>query len=338
MMKLRLHTYNLEMRHPFTISRETRRKQETLIVTLEEDGLIGYGEATSSIYYGETIAGMVAVLEGLKEVIEAYTFDTPKVFWHFMQPFLRHFPFVQSALDVAAHDLYGKQQGLPLYELWGLKIDDLPLSTYTIGIDSVEKMTEKLKESPWPIYKIKLGTKQDIEIVKALRKHTESPFRIDANCAWTPNETVENSKILKRLDVEFIEQPMPRAMGLRGAKKAFKYGALPLIADESCIGEKDVMDCARKFHGINIKLVKCGGLTPALRMIKHARQLDMKIMLGCMTESSIGISATAQLLPLADYADLDGAVLLKKDIATGVSLEDGIIAYSGKAGIGAELL
>lgn len=337
-MKLSLHTFDLEMKHPFAISRETRQMQETLIITLEEDGIIGYGEATASIYYGVTRIGMIAILDGLKEIIENYSFDTPEAFWTDMQPFLRHFPFVQSALDVAAHDLYGKKKGLPLYQLWGLNTDNIPLSTYTIGIDTIEKMEEKLKERPWPIYKIKLGTKEDIAIVNALRQHTDAPFMIDANCAWTPDETVENSKALKRLGVQLIEQPMPRSMGLRGAKKAYKYGALPLMADESCMNEHDIMDCARKFHGINIKLVKCGGLTPARRMIELARQLDLKIMLGCMTESSIAISAAAQLLPLVDYADLDGAILLKNDIAKGVTLENGVIHYSEKPGIGAELL
>lgn len=337
-MKLTIHTYNLKLEHTFAISREARNVQETLIVTLEDQGFVGYGEATSSSYYGETRIGMAAILEGLKQVVEAYSFDTPELFWNYMHPFLRKFPFVLSALDSAAHDLYGKKKNLPLYKLWGLKIDKLPISTYTIGIDSIENMVDKLKAKPWPIYKIKLGTKQDIEIVKALRKHTDAPFRIDANCAWTPVETVDTSFVLKDLGVEFIEQPLPREMGLRGHKKVLKHGALPIIADESFRGAEDLADCVRRFHGINIKLVKCGGLTPALKIIKQARQLGLKIMIGCMTESSIGISAAAQLLPLVDYADLDGAILLKKDIAKGVTLENGVVSYSGGAGIGAELL
>jgi len=174
----------------------------------------------------------------------------------------------------------------------------------------------KLKEFPWPKYKIKLGTNEDIEIIKELRKHTNATFRVDANCGWTPEETLQNSKELKKLNVEFIEQPLP-AEDWDGMKYLFDKSELPLIADESCIKESDVLKCVNHFHGVNIKLMKCGGYTPALRMIETARNYQLKTMVGCMTESSVGIAGVGQLAPLLDYIDMDGFILLSEDIADG---------------------
>ncbi|MDX5483280.1 MAG: dipeptide epimerase, partial [Hymenobacteraceae bacterium] len=215
---------------------------------------------------------------------------------------------------------------------------NMPLTNYTIGIDTVENMVKKLQEMPWPLYKIKLGTKEDVAIIRELRKNTDAIFREDANSAWGVEETIENSKQLKELGVQFIEQPM-KADDLAGMKEVYKRSELPLIADESCITEADVAKCHGLFHGVNIKLVKCGGLTPARRMIAEAKSLGMKVMVGCMTESSVGISAIAQLLPMLDYVDMDGALLLSKDIATGVTIEQGEVSYSESVnGTGATLI
>jgi len=194
-----------------------------------------------------------------------------------------------------------------------------------------------MKETPWPIYKIKLGTKDDLFIVKELRLHSDAIFRIDANGAWGVDETLHNAIELKKLGVEFLEQPLA-ADNLEGNRFVFAHSVLPIIADESCQIERDVENCDQMFHGINIKLVKCGGLTPARRMLKKAKALGMKTMVGCMTESSIGISAIAHLLPELDYVDMDGAMLLKKDIASGVTLKDGRICYASGNGTGAKLL
>ncbi len=199
-------------------------------------------------------------------------------------------------------------------------------------------MVAKLREVPdWPLYKIKLGTADDVAIVRELRRHTDAVFRVDANCGWTESETIANSHRLKELGVEFIEQPLP-AEDRDGAKRVYQESALPIIADESCISERDVELCADRFHGVNIKLVKCGGLTPARRMIQHARELGLKVMVGCMTESSVGISAIAQLLPLLDYVDMDGAALLAEDIATGVTVERGVCKFAKENGTGVCLL
>lgn len=338
MIKLKIHKFDLPLKHTFTIARESHKVQKSIVVELEVDGTSGLGEATSNTYYNVTSGGIIGILEGIRPVIEAYNFDTPEHFWNYIHPYLREFPFAHCALDMAAHDLYGKQKGQPLHQLWGLSTDNLPLTSYTIGIDKIDVMIEKMLETPWPIYKIKLGTDQDLAIIRALRKNTDAIFRVDANCAWDAEQTILFSKDLIELGVEFIEQPLAYGTGVRPSKKVLKYSSLPVIADESCQKEADVDFCHKKFDGINIKLVKCGGITPALRMIKRARELDLKVMIGCMTESSVGISAAAQLLPLVDYADLDGAFLLAKDVATGVTLDNGKVHFAERNGTGALLI
>ena len=336
-MKLTVRSFDLPLRHTFTIAYDSRDVQPTLIVELQEGEHKGYGEATSNPYYGFTIENMTNALEQIREQIESTELSSPEEFWAKMQPLLADNPFALCALDIAANDLFGKKHGKPLYQMWGLDADNMPLTDYTIGIDSVESMVKKLQELPWPIYKIKLGTPNDVEIVRELRKHTDAVFRVDANCAWGVEETIENARQLKPLGVEFIEQPM-RADDMEGMKQVYQHSVLPVIADESCITEADVAKCHGHFHGVNIKLVKCGGLTPARRMIAEARKLGMKVMVGCMTESSVGISAIAQLLPLLDYVDMDGALLLRQDIASGVTIDYGKVHYAPVNGTGATLI
>lgn len=333
-MQLKIHEFDLPLRHTFTISRESIDVQKTMIVELEEDGLRGYGESTTNSYYGFTFENMAAALEAVRTDIETQSLEDPAALWALLQPKLKDNPFAQCALDQAAHDLWGKTLGKPVYELWGLSTENLPLTNYTIGIDEIDVMVAKMQEFPgWPVYKIKLGTARDLEIVRALREHTDSVFRVDANCGWNADETIRNSKELAKFGVEFIEQPLP-ADRWDDMSRVRAESTLPVIADESCIVEGDVIKCVDHFHGINIKLVKCGGLTPARRMIEQARQNDLKVMVGCMTESTVGISAIAQLLPLLDYVDMDGALLLAEDIACGVTIENGACRYSAVPGCG----
>jgi L-alanine-DL-glutamate epimerase-like enolase superfamily enzyme len=228
---------------------------------------------------------------------------------------------------------YGKMKRRQLHELWNLDVSKNPLTDITIGIDTIENMVAKIKETPWPIYKIKLGTNKDIEIIEALRKHTDAVFRIDANAAWKADEALEKIKIFAGLGVEFIEQPLAKD-DWEGMKHLFEHSPLPLIADESCVSEHDVIKCKGHFHGINIKLTKCSGITPALRMINQARELEMKVMVGCMNESSIGTAAIAQLLPLLDYVDMDGPLLLAEDVAKSVTFDYGKIVYGEGYGLG----
>lgn len=333
-LRLRTHAFDLPLRHPFTISRGTVTVQPTLIVELDDGEHQGFGEATTNDYYGMTMSRMCEALEQVRGVVESTTSLDPPALWDTLAPKLADVPFALCALDQACYDLWGKQRGKPVYELLGLHLDHLPKSNFTIGIDTIDRMVAKLKEVPdWPIYKIKLGTRHDIEIVEQLRQHTSATIRVDANCGWTPAETITNSHRLKELGVEFIEQPLP-ADDWVGAREVFLNSALPILADESCIAVDDVDRCAGHFHGVNIKLVKCGGITPARRMIERARELEMKVMIGCMTESTVGISAIAQLLPLLDYVDMDGAALLASDIADGVKVIAGECHYPCADGCG----
>ncbi len=337
-MKISLHSFELALQHPFTISRRTFNTQSSLVLELQYNGFSGFGEATSNPYYNCTVETMRSDLEAVRELVERSHLELiPSEFWKQAKGLLKNSMFALCALDQAYHDLYARSKGMKLYEFWGYSIDKNPQTDFTIGIDSIEKMCSKMTEVTWPIYKIKLGTKEDIAIVKALRKHTDAVFRIDANCGWTADETIENAKILKTLGVEFLEQPLP-ADDWEGAKKVFEHSVLPIVADESCIVETDVEKCAGYFHGVNIKLMKCGGLTPARRMLKKARDLGLKTMVGCMTESTVGISAIAHLLPELDYVDMDGPLLLAQDIAKGVRIENGNIIYADGNGTGVELL
>jgi L-Ala-D/L-Glu epimerase len=336
-MKLILREFNLKLKHTFTISRESIDFQPSLIVELQKNGFSGFGEATSNPYYNITVPMMMMDLEKIKDIIENTNDETPEEFWSKIHPFLKDNMFALCALDLAYNDLFARSKGKKLYDLWGYSTEKNPMTDYTIGIASIEKMVQKMQELPWPIYKIKLGTKEDIEIVKELRKHTDAIFRIDANCAWSVDETINNAIELKKLGVEFIEQPM-KADNWEDHATVFKHSVLPIIADESCIIEDDVAKCHNHFHGVNVKLVKCGGLTPGRRMLQNARKLGLKTMVGCMTESTVGISAIAQLLPLLDYVDMDGSLLLAEDIATGIRLDYGKIVYSELNGTGVTLL
>lgn len=338
-MKLTLRRFALPLRHPFTISRGTVTVRQALVVELADGGKAGYGEATDNAYYNVTIDGLVDLLEQARPVIENARWDTPAQLWETLRSALGHAPFAQCAVDVAAHDLWGKKHGKPAYALWDLQgpFNHLPVTDYTIALDTVDTMVRKMQEVPnWPVYKIKLGTPDDVAVVQALRAHTPAPFYLDANGGWTESEAHARIQTLAPLNVAVVEQPLPAAEHAAMVRVKAR-SPVPCIADESCQNENDIAACAEAFHAINIKIVKCGGLTPARRMIAQARARGLKIMLGCMTESTVGISGIAQLLPLADYADLDGPMLIAKDIATGVRIVEGHILYAEEAGCGVKL-
>jgi L-alanine-DL-glutamate epimerase-like enolase superfamily enzyme len=308
-----------------------------LIVEIEHNGISGYGEATHNPFYENTdIDLIVSKLESIRLEIEKSFPESPESFWGRIQPSLIDFPFALCALDVAMHDLFARRAKKPLYQYWGLDLTNIPKSSYTLSIDTPDKMIERIAALQWDCYKIKLGTPDDIQLVKSLRKHTDALFRVDANCAWTAEETIEKSHLLKQLGVEFIEQPLLPDQW-EGMQEVFRKSALPLIADESCKSEADIDKCKTTFHGINIKVMKCGGLTPALRMIDKAKAKGLKVMVGCMTESTVGISAIAHLLPLLDYADMDGALFLKKDKATGVQITKEAFVFPEELGTGVRL-
>ncbi|MBI3719572.1 MAG: dipeptide epimerase [Sphingobacteriales bacterium] len=334
-MKVRYWSYNLRFHHPFTIYKGTKTHQPTFIVELEHMGVKGYGEAPAIAYYNIPVEKMMEDLEAKKTFVEKYAFTEPERYWHYLHHLFPQNHFLVCALDIAAWDLFGKLKRKPLYELWKLDTSINPLTDYTIGIDTIDKMVEKMKEKPWPVYKIKVGTAYDIEMVKELRKHTNVPLRVDANAGWKLEEALEKIPQLKELGVELVEQPLAKD-DWEGMKELYARSSLPLLADESCVYEQDVEKCYRHFHGINIKLTKCSGITPAKRMIEQARKLGMKVMIGCMNESTVGSAAIAHLAPLLDYVDMDGPLLLAEDVANGINYDNGKILYSGKPGLGIE--
>ncbi len=332
-MKLHFYTYELPFKNPFTTARGTKTHQPTLIVALEHFGLIGYGEAPAIAYYDVTVAKMVEQLEAKKSLIESYAMNDPERFWHFLQHLLPNQNFLICALDMAAWDLFGKMKNKPLYALWNVAFTNDIVTDYTIGMDTIEKMVEKMKAYPNPIYKIKMGGENDIEMIKALQQNTDAILRVDVNSGWEIEEAKEKIKILQTLNVQFVEEPIER-FNYEGMATLYANSPLPLMADESCVTINDVDKCAFCFHGINIKLTKCGGITPALQMIKKARNYNMKIMVGCMNESTIGSAAMAQLIPLIDYIDMDGPLLLAEDLATGLQYDFGKITITHQPGLG----
>lgn len=337
MIDLAVRHFALPLRHPFTISRGTVTVQDTVIVQLHEGGCFGYGEATTNPYYGATVESLSRRILAVAPLLRAVSADDLDGMLAAIGSALGTDTFARSAIDMAAHDLWARRQGQPLHRLWDLDPAAGPASNYTIGIDTPERMVRKLAEVPeWPIYKIKLGTDRDLEIIRELRNHTDKPFRVDANCGWTTRQAIEFSGPLAELGVEFIEQPL--AADDPGMAEVRRHSALPVFADESCGVEGDVEACAGLFHGINIKLCKCGGLAPARRMIARARELGLDVMCGCMTESTVGISALAQIVPQLDFVDMDGAALLASDIASGVVVEGGLRRYPDRPGTGVELL
>ena len=335
-MKVSHKKFELPFTHPFTISKGTKTHQPTLIVELDHFGIKGYGEAPAINYYNITVEKMIEDLEAKRLFLEKFTFTDPERYWHYLHHLFPANPFLVCALDMAGWDIFGKLKRKQLHELWGLDSTAAPLTDFTIGIDSVEKMVAKMKERPWPIYKIKVGSADDIEMVTAIRNHTDAVLRVDANAGWTLEDALQKIPLLKKLGVEFVEQPLAKD-DWEGMKLLYQQSELPLIADESCVSAADVKKCHGFFHGINIKLTKCSGLTPARNMIEEAKSLGLKVMVGCMNESSVGTAAIAQIAPMLDFVDMDGPLLLASDVASGVSFDFGKIVYNSQPGLGINL-
>ncbi len=368
MLNLSLHPVALPLRHAWTIAHGTRTVQHNLIVALHnpDTGHTGYGEAPAIPYMGVTVDDMIGrvkwdsphlcgALEDAVYGADGSADPGEAARWQEMtlgEGVNASGRFIRAAMDTAVYDLWGKRRGRTTRSLWSDigedRSVDRPRSDYTLGLAALQEMVAKLREFPgFPVYKIKLGTPaerggigHDLMLVRRLRGETDAAFRIDANTAWTAEQTIRISGKLRGLGVEFIEQPLPPSAP-RAEHEAVYFGSdLPIIADESCQTEDDVEKCAGLFHGINIKLSKCGGLTPARRMIHHARKLGLTVMAGCMTETTVGISALAQLLPLLDAVDMDGALLLApgSDPADGVKLGlDGAAVFPNTPGNGVTL-
>jgi L-alanine-DL-glutamate epimerase-like enolase superfamily enzyme len=335
-MKIRYAAVDLPFKHPFTISKGTKTHQPTFVVELEWNGVTGVGEAPAISYYHIPVTKMIEDLERKRVMVERFALTDPERFWHFLHHLFPDNSFLVCALDMAGWDLIGKLRGLPLYRLWGLEMANAPLTDYTIGLDTPARMAEKVMDLPWPVYKIKAGGTGDLDRLRAIRNVTQAPIRVDANAGWTLDEALANISAYREAGVEFIEQPLAKD-DLDGMAQLRLMSSLPLLADESCVTEDDVKKCSGLFHGINIKLTKCGGITPARRMLKHARSLGLSTMLGCMNESTIGTAALVHLSPLATYLDADGPLLLAEDTANGLTYDFGMIHLSDKPGLGIDL-
>lgn len=335
-MRLNVRIADLHLRHTFTIARGSSDVVRVIVVELSHDGIIGYGECSPSLYHGQSPETVISDLESLSDWLASR--DPVDYRLLLDEAALRLGNNLQAlcALDLALHDWIGKRHSLPLWKLWGLSDKCIPPTCYTLGLDAVPKMIEKLHEfSRFPIFKIKLGRDGDMEIVRAIRRETSAILRVDANTGWTPEETIEKSHELKSLDVEYIEQPLPPDRNDEMEEVRAK-SALPIIADESSVRPEDIPNLRGRFDGINIKLVKCGGLQPALRMIALARTYGMKVMIGCMIESSCCCTAAAHLGSLADYLDLDGPLLIAQDPFRGMTILDGAIHLPSTPGLGVE--
>lgn len=336
MLSLSHARFELAFRRPFTTAHGTKTKQDSLLVSLNNARATGFGEVTAISYYPETMDSMIASLEAKKGMIQRYSLTDVPRFWHFLHHLIEGQHFLTAALDIAAWDCMANMRRIPLYRALGVTWEQPAQTSFTIGYDTRENMLNAMKDRLWPVYKLKLPAPEDIAVLRYLRLHTDAAFRIDANEGWDFDSTKELLPELKALGVDLLEQPLPR--GEWDAQKELKaLSPLPIYADEACQEEEDVAACAAAFHGINIKLSKCGGLSPAIRMIPDAREKGLKIMLGGMSESSVGAAAIAQLLPLADVADIDGPLLLADDLADGLTIAAGEIGFGAPQGLGVRM-
>ena len=336
-MKLTWEPVDLKLRHTFTISRSSLDVARNVLVRIEHDGITGLGEAPPSSYYGQDRKTVIAALGNMKDELGHDPFAIEDV----VERLSLRFPgdsAAVAAVDMALHDWVGKKLDAPLWKILGLNPENTPLTSYTIGIDTTKKMLEKLREAPeYSVLKVKVGTGRDEEILRAIRGETDRVIRVDANAAWEPGEAIERIAALAVYDIEFVEQPVSpgRPESLREVRESVD---IPVIADESSVVPADVPKLFGCVDGINIKLSKCGGIRRALKMIHTAKSAGLKVMLGCMIESSVSISAAAQLSPLVDFADLDGNLLIANDVAAGVRVEKGKLRLPDAPGLGVEMI
>ena len=335
-MPLRLETeiLTLKTRHPFVIARGSQPEYRTVWVRLvDDDGVEGWGEAASTRFYGETADSAMAALRMYGQQLPGDPLDLERTEagW---QAHLGGNPSARAALSAALHDLAGKRLGVPVYRLWGLDASAAPMSTFTIGIGTPEQVRAKVREAAeYPILKIKLGTDRDVELLEAIRGETDRELRVDANCGWTVKQAIAMLPVLAEFKVTVLEQPLV-PNDIDGLGLIRRHASIPLIADESCLTTADIGALAGKVDGINIKLAKCGSLREAIRMIAAARALNMMVMVGCMIESSIGITAAAHFTPLVDIVDLDGAALLAEDPFSGATISGGQVRLPDGPGLG----
>ena len=326
---------DLKLTTPFRISRAVQHTSPNVIVQINHNGYTGYGEAAPDEYYGESQETVLACITMFAGNLGDDPFAIEDVM-NRLEKIIRRNPAARAAADMALYDLVGKMLGVPLYKLLGLNAAHTPNTSFTLGIDSPSEMAKKaLAARDYPILKIKVGTKHDLDTLKAIREVSSATIRVDANTAWTPKEAIRMIHALAPYNIEFVEQPIS-PYDLAGLKLIRENVPLPIIADESCVTVEDIPRIAECVDGINIKLMKCGGVRHALKMIHVARAHNLRIMIGCMIESSLAITAAAHLTPLVDYADLDGHLLIDNDPYVGVKVVNGKLVLPDSPGLGVQ--
>ena len=334
-MQLRFYPYELQLQHTFTVSSYSRNTTPDVQVEIAYQGFTGYGEASMPPYLGQSVDSVTAFLEkvNLAQFDDPFCLDDILEYLDSLSP---GDSAAKAAVDIALHDLLGKMLGAPWYRIWGYNPTKAPSTTFTIGIDTPEVVREKTLEcaGKFNILKVKVGTANDKELIETIRTVTDLPIAVDANQGWTERfRALDMIYWLRDHGVVLVEQPLP-VNRIEDQAWLRERSPLPLIGDESIQGLADVRRAVGLFDGINIKLMKCGGLRNAHKMVELARGLDLKVMLGCMTETSCAVSAAAQLSPAVDFADLDGNLLISNDLFTGVTVVDGKLTLPTTPGIG----
>ncbi|MCC6589640.1 MAG: dipeptide epimerase [Bryobacterales bacterium] len=325
----------LFLRHTWTTTMSSSDYRDVIYTAVTRDGITGHGEGAPIVRYKESAAEGVRSLEAVRAVLAKSNWRHYRKVLDEVHRTLAGNWAAKAAVDIAVHDWVAQKMGVPLYQLFGLDPAGTPLTTFSIGIDNPEMTRQKVREAePYPVLKIKVGLDTDEATLDAVRSVTKKPLRVDANEGWkTKEEAVRKINWLESQGVEMVEQPLPAAM-LEEMKYVRAKVHIPVLADEACLQPGDVPKLAPYFDGVNVKIDKCGGLLPALRMIEMARSLKMKVMLGCMISSSVAVTAAAHLSPLLDYADLDGNLLIRNDPFEGVTVEKGKLMLPRRPGLG----
>jgi len=337
-MKLRFRPYTLQLKHVFTIATSSRTTTPVVLTEVEYDGVVGYGEASMPPYLGESHESVTAFLSKVDLGKYEHPFELETIL-HDIDAIAPGNPAAKASVDIAIHDLIGRLMKQPWYNIWGFKKTATPYTSFTIGIDTPDVVRQKTKEAAeYKILKVKLGRDTDKMMIETIRSITDKPITSDVNQGWKDKQiALDMAHWLKEKGVVFLEQPMPKEQ-VDDLAWLTERSPLPIIGDEGVQRLSDVKKAAGVYSGINIKLMKCTGMREAHKMIVLARSLGMKVMLGCMTETSCAISAASHLSPMVDYADLDGALLIGNDVFDGTKIVDGKVTLNNRPGIGVKKL
>lgn len=326
MLHVKYKTIETPFKTPFKTAHGIKTHQKALLISLSYGNISGLGEAPYIPYYNTTIEKMITDLQSKSHLIQQYQFTEPERFWHYCHHLFPDNHFLVCALDMAYWNMYSQFKRESIHTLLNIEWKNIPASDFTIGIDSIENMLLQIEKNPMPIYKIKVAEDAHIELLKTIREKTNATIRIDANTAWELEKVPQYIELLEKINIELIEQPFKKDEYEKN-NLLRKMTKIPVFADESCVHEADVLKCAEYFDGINVKITKCSGITPAFRMIKNANTLGLKILLGCMCETEIGIESMAHLLPLCDMADIDGTLLLDVKAPSKFYFQEGVFNW-----------